>query len=64
MLALKRKLDQVIELVIPGHTERIKLTVLNIQRGHVKLGIEAEREIEILRPDCPMHNRRTLNATT
>lgn len=63
MLALKRKLDQVIELVIPGRPKRIKLTVLEIQGRHVRLGIEADRDIEIVRPDCPMANRRRLKAT-
>ena len=63
MLALTRKLDEVIELVIPGRKRRIKLTVLEIGRHRIKLGIEAEREIEIIRPDCPVANRRPLKAS-
>lgn len=63
MLALTRRLHEVIELAIPGRTKRIKLKILRIGVNRVKLGIEAEREIEILRPDYPDANRRSFNAS-
>ena len=62
MLALTRKLDEVVELVIPGRTQRIKLTILDIGRSRVKIGIDAAREIEIIRSECLDANRRPLEA--
>ncbi len=46
MLVLSRKEDQVI--VIDG---RIRVTVVEIRGGHVRLGIEAPRDIPVFRSE-------------
>lgn len=59
MLALTRKLDEVIEFVIPGRSRPIKLRILRTGVTRIKLGIEADSDIEISRPDCPDAHRRS-----
>lgn len=63
MLALTRKLDEVIEIVVPGRSRSIKLRILRIGCNRVKLGIEADSEVQITRPESPVANRRAMTAT-
>jgi carbon storage regulator CsrA len=52
MLVLSRKKDQSILLKVPGHTRPIKITVGRIDNNNrVRLGIEAEKNITILRSE-------------
>ena len=51
MLVLSRKKDEQIILRVPGH-EDIKITIVRIDnRNKVRLGIEAEKEITVLRSE-------------
>lgn len=51
MLVLSRKTDETIILQIPGH-EDIRLTVVRIDnRNKVRLGIEADKDVTILRSE-------------
>ena len=51
MLVLSRKKDEQIILKIPGQ-EDIKITIVRIDnRNKVRLGIEAEKEITVLRSE-------------
>lgn len=46
MLVLSRKLGE--KIVIDGH---IVVTVVKLEQGHVRLGIEAPREIPVFREE-------------
>lgn len=54
MLALTRKKDEAI--IIDG---RIKIQILDIQDGKVKLGIEAPREVSIHREEVYIETRES-----
>ena len=63
MLVLSRKVDQRIRI-----GENIEIVVVSIDGDHVKLGIEAPREIRVLRnellQDVEAENRRAVAAAT
>lgn len=50
MLVLGRSLDDVVIITNPDGT-KIKITVVDLRRGHVRLGFDAPPEIKINRAD-------------
>ncbi len=55
MLVLSRKPSE--EFVVKVGGQRIVVTVCDVRGTTVKLGIEAPREFEILRPDAKLQTR-------
>jgi carbon storage regulator len=56
MLVLSRKLGE--KLVIGEGANRVVVTVVHVERGKIRLGVEANRDIpvwrsELLPPDAP-----------
>ena len=57
MLVLSRKKDETIILRVPGQ-EDIRLTVVRIDNmNKVRLGIEAERDVVVLRSELDVETR-------
>lgn len=54
MLVLNRKPKQTIKI-----GDGITITLLTIDRGQVKLGIDAPRELLVLRGELEKHERKT-----
>lgn len=54
-MVLSRKLGQRIVCRVPNGPT-IKLTVVDIDRGKIRVGIEAPREVEILREELTQGN--------
>lgn len=56
MLVLSRKKDEQIILKVPGH-EDIKITVVRIDnRNKVRIGIEANKQVTVLRSELIVGN--------
>lgn len=51
MLVLTRKLGESIYLYIPGRKEPAVVTVVDIDRGKIRLGIDADKDIKIYRQE-------------
>ena len=61
MLVLSRKTDETIILRIPGH-EDIKLTVVRIDnRNKVRLGIDADKDVVVLRSELEHEIENSVN---
>ena len=58
MLVLTRKLNQ--EILIG---DNVKITVLKVKGNTVRLGIEAPREVRIVRGELPVESEPTLETT-
>lgn len=52
MLVISRKLKQGFVLEVEGR-EDIRITILDIQRGRVQLGVEAPTDVNIRRDELP-----------
>ena len=52
MLVLSRKLNQ--EIIIG---DNVKVTVLKVKGNTVRLGIEAPREVRVVRGELPLHDK-------
>lgn len=64
MLVLSRKKDEIIILKVPN-MEDIKITVVRIDnRNKVRIGIEADKEITVLRSELEEDDRSYLSAKT
>lgn len=50
MLVLTRKLDERIRLAVPGFPP-IWITLVDVDRGKVRIGIEAARDVDIAREE-------------
>lgn len=51
MLVLTRKVNQQIQL-----GDQIKVTVLQINKGSIRIGIEAPKDVRVLRSEIPRHD--------
>ena len=51
MLVLTRKLEQGIRI-----GDSVRITVLRIERGQVRIGIEAPREVSVVRDELTAHD--------
>jgi len=52
MLVLSRKKDQRIKICVPGRSEPIEIVVVRVDNlNKVRLGIEAEKDVTILRSE-------------
>jgi carbon storage regulator len=51
MLVLSRKIDEKILLKIPGIQENIEISVVRIDKNKVRLGINANEKVTILREE-------------
>jgi carbon storage regulator CsrA len=57
MLVLSRKKDETILLKVPGIEEDIRITVVRIDnRNKVRLGIEANKKVTVLRSELQTEN--------
>jgi carbon storage regulator CsrA len=60
MLVLSRKKDETIIMRVPGH-EDIKLTVVRIDNmNKVRIGVEADKDVVILRSELDTANQKEL----
>ena len=53
MLVLSRKTSQTIEI-----GENVRVTVVRISRDQVRLGIDAPKDVKIVRPDAVCKNKK------
>lgn len=53
MLVLSRKISEQVYIDVPPSTQtrRIVVTTVDIDRGKIRLGFEADRDIKVMRPE-------------